>query len=83
MPRAAPASKIRETKRDRFIRLAEKRTSKALQAMRLVANLANRNNYEFFPSDAKKIVGALTREIDDLRRRFDDSPSRAASEFKL
>lgn len=83
MPRATPASKTRETKRDRFVRLAEKRTSKALQAMRLIANLANRNNYEFFPSDAKRIVSALTREIDDLKRRFDDSPSRAASEFKL
>lgn len=73
----------RETKRERFVRLAERRTSKALQAVRLIANLANRNNYEYYPSDAKKIAGALTRELEDLRHRFEDSPSRTTSEFKL
>jgi hypothetical protein len=95
MPRSlkTPASKTvpkskriqdeRESKRDRFVRLAEKRTSKALQALRLIANLANRNNYEFTPTDAKKIVGALTREIDGVARRFDDAPAKASSEFKL
>ena len=72
-----------ETKRQRFVRLAERRTAKALQAVRLIANLANRNNYEFYPVDAKKIVGALTLEVDSLKRKFEESPTRATSEFKL
>jgi hypothetical protein len=36
-----------EGKKERFKRLAEARTNKALAAIRSVAKLANRNHYEF------------------------------------
>lgn len=85
----APVSKFivrpthTETKRERFVRLAERRTTKALHAMRLVGNLASRNNYEYTEADARKIVGALAQELDNLRKRFSDSPGRDAPKFRL
>lgn len=81
--KSSAAKALGESKRERFVRLAERRTSKALQSIRLIANLSNRNNYEFYPADAKKILGVLSREIDDLRHRFENAPGRAASKFKL
>lgn len=35
-----------ETKRERFIRIAEARTNKILEMMRLLGNCASTNNYE-------------------------------------
>lgn len=72
-----------ESKRDRFVRLAEKRTTLALQTIRLIGNLANRNNYEYGDTDAKKILGALSMELENLKRKFSDSPGREAAEFRL
>jgi len=76
-------SEEKETKRARFVRLAEQRTSKVLHAIRLIGNLSNRNNYEFNAADGRKIVAALSKEVDDLRRRFEDSSDRTKSGFKL
>lgn len=72
-----------ESKRDRFIRLAERRTSVALRAVKLIGNLSNKNNYEYTEGDAKKIVAALTRELDELRRRFESPGGRSVQDFKL
>jgi hypothetical protein len=79
----AASKRSPETKRDRFVRLAEKRVSKALQAIRLIANLSNRNNYDYDPGDSKKIAGALSREVDELKRKFERQGDRTASGFKL
>ena len=72
-----------ESKRDRFVRLAEKRTTSALHTIRLIGNLANRNNYEFGAADAKKILGALSAELENLKRKFSESPGRDGAEFRL
>ena len=72
-----------ESKRDKFIRLAERRTSVALRAIKLIGNLSNKNNYDYTDADAKKIVGALTRELDELRRRFESPSGRSVQDFKL
>jgi ABC-type Fe3+-hydroxamate transport system substrate-binding protein len=56
--------------RERFVGLANKRVTSAIQQLRLVGNLANRKNYVYGPEDAKKIVRALQRELDDLKARF-------------
>lgn len=72
-----------ESKRDKFVRLAERRTSVALKSIKLIGNLSNKNNYEYADADAKKILGALTRELDELRRRFESPGGRAVQNFKL
>lgn len=70
-------------KREKFVRLAEKRTVNALRAIRLIGNLSNKAHYDFTDGDVRKIVAALSREIADMQRRFGDKASKINSEFRL
>jgi hypothetical protein len=70
-------------KRAKFIELAEARVGRAIKSIRLVANLSNRNNYDFDAADVTKILGALEAEIRDLRLKFRVSPGKGIPEFRL
>ena len=59
-----------ETKRDRFVRLAEARTNKILEMMRLLGNCSSKGNYEYSEEDIKKIFGALERELKNTKNKF-------------
>ena len=72
-----------QQKRDKFVRLAEARVSKAMQAIRLVGNLNNRSAYDYSEDDLKKIVKALTSEVDAMVARFRQTEGRSRPEFKL
>ena len=72
-----------QQKRDKFVRLAEARVSKAMQAIRLIGNLNNRSAYDYSEDDLKKIVKALTSEVDAMAARFRQSEGRSRPEFKL
>ena len=69
--------------RERFVRLAESRVTKAIKAMRLVGNLSNKNNYSYTNEDVQKITSALERELRNLRRRFEDNGSHGQMNFRL
>ena len=70
-------------RRERFVSLAEARTEKALHAIRLLGNLANRSNYEYHDGDVEQILKALEKEIRNLKTTFQDSGVGRASSFKL
>lgn len=74
------AQKDRRTK---FVTLAEKRMVNAIKAIRLVAKLGNKSHYEYSDADVKKIVAALSREIDDLKTKMSSSKSCNNIDFKL
>lgn len=59
-----------ETKRDRFVRLAEARTNKILEMMRLLGNCSSKTNYEYTEEDVKKIFGALEKELKNTKNKF-------------
>lgn len=59
--------------RDRFIRLAEARTNRAIKDLRLIGNLSNRSNYSYTEEDVQKIFRALMEELRRAQRRFDRS----------
>ncbi len=61
---------MKETKREKFVRLAEARTNKILVQIRLLSNLANKGNYDFSDEDAKKIFYAIEREIKFAKNSF-------------
>jgi len=61
---------MKETKKEKFIRLAEKRTNKALEAIRLLGNLSNKNVYEYKQEEVKKIFNALDKEIEMAKSYF-------------
>ena len=70
-------------KRKNFARIAEKRTIRALEAIRVIGNLSNRSNYDFTEKDVIQIKIALNREVSNMARRFSDSNSDARAEFRL
>lgn len=57
-------------KKERFQDLAEKRVNRAIEAMRLLGNLSNENNYVYSDDDVKKIFTALEAELRLLRSKF-------------
>lgn len=69
--------------RERFTELAEKRVTRVMKDIRLVGNLANRNNYQFDQQDAEKIVSAIEREVKALRSKFASSNKTMDVAFKL
>lgn len=60
-----------ETKRDRFVRVAEARTNKIIKMMSLLGNCANKNNYEYTTKDVKTIITTLEKELTILKNKFE------------
>lgn len=71
------------TKRKKFVELAEKRVSRALNDLRLIGNLSNRSAYEFSDDDIRKIFRVLQREIDAAKSKFADGAAAKELDFKL
>ena len=71
-----------ETKRDRFVRLAEARTNKIIDMIRLLGNCANKANYDYTDADVQKIFNALEKEIKLAKTKFSLSEVEE-SKFKL
>lgn len=68
-----------ESKNDKFVRLAEARANRAIDSIRSLAKLANRNHYEFSPEEVQKIFAALRHEIDEAKAAY---TAALASEYK-
>ena len=65
-------TKQHRDKRAKFIELANKRTAKALKAIRVIARLggANASNYAYSQHDVDAISMAIRRELEDMERRM-------------
>lgn len=68
---------VRDPKRDRFVRLAEKRVTRAVEAIRLVGNLSERSNYRYTPEEARVLLSALEHELSATKSRFKASDSKS------
>ena len=62
--------KKNETKREKFIRLAEARTNKILEMMKLLGNCSSKASYDYTEKDIKKIFAALEKELKNTKNRF-------------
>lgn len=74
---------VEDRKRAKFRELAEKRTNKALEAIRLIGNLANRQTYTYDEAEVRKVVRALRDAVSEVESRFTKSNSRGGGDFKL
>jgi hypothetical protein len=72
-----------EEKRAKFVELAESRTINAIRAIRVIGKLGNKSAYEYDDADVKKIVSALSKEIDALKARLGQRSGKGGVEFKL
>lgn len=69
-----------ETKREKFIRLAENRVNSTIKEINLIGNLSNKSNYDYTKDDVDKIIKTLKKSVSDLESKFS---SKNRSEFKL
>lgn len=74
---------VQETKRDKFVRLAEARTNKIIDMIQLLGNCSNKNQYEYTQRDVNKIFSAIQAELDVAKKRFNKQESQKGSKFTL
>lgn len=67
----------------KFVELANKRVNRAISDIKLISNLANRQNYEFNDEQARKIIKALQQAVDQLKQSFSNTEEPSRGEFKL
>ena len=75
--------KENETKREKFIRLAEARTNKIIDMIQLLGNCSNSSAYDFSQQDVDKIFTAIENELREARKKFSKIDSKKNSRFSL
>ncbi len=74
---------IKESKRERFVRLAEARTNKIIDMLDLLGNCSNRNIYEYTTSDVNQIFNTIEEHLRDSKRKFTTVNNEKNSKFSL
>lgn len=72
-----------ETKRDKFVRIAEARTNKIINMIQLLGNCSNQALYEYYAKDVNKIFNAIQTELDEAKKRYSKQDSQKGSKFTL
>lgn len=71
-----------ESKSQRFKRVAEKRTTNAIKALRLIGNCSSKNNYDYSDEQIKKIFSAIETELKNAKAKFSIS-QKTKEDFRL
>ena len=71
--------KSEETKRDKFVRIAEARTNKIINMIQLLGNCSNQSLYEYSQKDVNKIFNTIQAELDDAKKRYSKQDSQKGS----
>ena len=75
--------KEKETKRDKFVRLAEARTNKIIDMLQLLSNCSNSNVYDYTQQDVDKILNAIDAEVKEAKKKFSKIESKKSTRFTL
>lgn len=59
-----------DKKREAFRRLAARRTSAALERLRILGNCANRQLYEYSDDEVQRIFRAIEKEVRAAKAKF-------------
>ena len=60
----------KETKAERFVRVAEQRTQRVVDAIHSLSTCASRVCYDYTPEQVEQIIAALEAEVRRLRSAF-------------
>lgn len=74
---------VQETKRERFIRLAEARTNKIIDMIQLLGNCSNSSTYDYTQEDVDKIFNAIESEVRETKKKFSKSETKKNTRFSL
>ena len=72
----------KESKRNKFIRIAEARTNKIISMIQLLGNCANPASYEYTEKDFSDIFNTIEKEVRIAKSKFNASDGKE-SKFKL
>ncbi len=59
-----------ETRKERFRRVATRRTNKILRQIQILGNCSNKSSYSYTEEDVKKIFSAIENELRSVKSRF-------------
>ena len=76
-------SKKQETKREKFVRLAEARTNKIIDMLQLLGNCSNSSTYDYTKQDVDKIFTTIESEVRETKKKFNKIESKKSSRFTL
>jgi hypothetical protein len=62
--------KENETKRERFVRLAESRTKAILNSLRILGNCSSSKYYEYNKEDVVQIFAEIEKKTKDIKNLF-------------
>lgn len=65
-----------ETKNERFKRLAKQRGERILRDLQLLANLSNKNNYEYSEEEVRKLFLPIEEDLRRAKLRFGSKSKR-------
>lgn len=77
------AEKEKESKREKFVRIAEARTNKILNMVDLLGNCSNPSIYEYSQSDVNQIFSAIENAIKDAKKKFSAQDTEKTTKFSL
>lgn len=72
----------KETRRERFVRIAERRVNRILDNLDSLGKCANRNNYEYSQEHVKRIFGEIEKKTKEIKLLYQNSNSKK-HRFKL
>ncbi|OGJ61494.1 hypothetical protein A3C37_04185 [Candidatus Peribacteria bacterium RIFCSPHIGHO2_02_FULL_53_20] len=72
-----------ESRKERFVRLANKRTNTVLERLRVLGNCSNASLYEYTEEEVNKIFGAIAKELNDVKAKFSNSKQKSSRTFSL
>lgn len=73
----------KESRRSKFVRIAEARTNKIINMIQLLGNCSNSGVYEYSEVDIDKIFNAIETELKETRKRFSKAEPKKAKQFTL
>lgn len=76
-------AKPEETKREKFVRLAEARTNRIIDTLQLLGNCSNTSAYEYTSDDVKQIFDAIEFEVREAKKKFTKGEGERSSKFTL
>ena len=72
---------MEETKREKFIRLAEARTNRIIDTLQLLGNLSNTGAYEYSKKDIDQMFKAIEDAVDATRNKFNKADAKGKKKF--
>lgn len=72
-----------ETRRDKFVRLAESRTNRIIDQIGLLGNLSNTSVYEYSQKDITKMFKAIEDALAESKKRFSVQSDKKQKRFSF